>query len=689
MTGREGAIQPRRDKGALSRRLTQRYGSWVTQLFVMLLFVAMTLGMTYPLVLNLRTKVPGPPWDSFVWLYDLWWFRHSIIDLGEWPVLNSTIFYPIGYDLRLSETILAAKLLVAPLLFWTDEILSYNVFLLLSFVLTGFFTYLLVAYLTSNRYAAVVSGIIFAFCPYRMHCMAAGWLPLLGTQWIPLSFLFFERALREQRARFALGTGVFLALTFLSSWYYVYVVGSFFVLYVMIRTRPWGETWRRTKFGKQMVSGLLLGAAMVVPVAYPVVLRAVGIGEYGVSMGWPLVEIEKWAASVEDFFFPNIYHPIWGSFWLEKRAYTLRYPWYAPGFVYLGLVSLLLAWRGVTSNALNKVRRPAFWLGLLSLVLALGAVLHFDNQVVELKASPRVEELFERVLSTLMTKWALHPASYYDIVFRSGTVPIPLPGLLVYLFLPLGNAMRTFYRFGVVTMFFVSILAGLGTAHLLGGVRSPDVVTTPTSRYDFRVVQTLATQQGGGKRKRWSQVGLIAGTVVISALVLLDFCSAPLAFGMSEVKPQPIDRWISAQAEDVVVMQFPLSRAYSGDSLYRTKYHGHNVAYGHGTFYPETYQYAMPILGTFPSRESLDLLASWGVTHVIVGSGAYDAGWGDQVDQTWITVREEIEATGRLSFLGVAYDEPIWKDERVSDIMYGNPPVVPLLVDKVHVYELK
>ena len=135
-------------------------------------------------------------------------------------------------------------------------------------------------------------------------------------------------------------------------------------------------------------------------------------------------------------------------------------------------------------------------------------------------------------------------------------------------------------------------------------------------------------------------------------------------------------------------MQFPLTRSFSGDALYRTKYHGRLVTYGHGTFYPQAYVQAMPVLGSFPSEECLDLLESWGVTHIVVASQAYNAGWGDLPGQDWDVVRQQIAATGRLSLVAEMEDQPFWRDERVSDILYGNPPVVPVLVDHVYIYGL-
>ena len=652
--------------------LDDRFGVFATRLFILLLFVALTVGMTWPLVLNMTRAVPGPPWDNFVWLYDLWWLRHSVVDLGQLPHLNETLFVPFGYDLRLSETMLANKALIAPFLFWGDEIIAYNVLLLLSFVLTGYTTYLLVAYLTDNQYAAVVAGAIFAFCPYRFHAMAAGWLPLLATQWIPLIFLYLERTIREGKLRFAWLAGLFAALTVLSSWYYLYVVGSMVLIYLLFRLRPWRETLRQGRILGNLVWVGVVTIVLIVPVAAPVVANRSG------EMGWPLAEVEKWAASVEDFVLPNVYHPVWGQDVLSKRAFTPRYPWRAPGFVYVGLVALLLAlWAIMRGRRNRKMMRPFVWLALISFVLALGVVLHYDGEVVQIAVSPEVEKLSIRVMSTLMSKLALNKASYYGIDFAPGHIPVPLPGMLVYLFAPLGNALRTLYRFGVMTMLAIAVLAGMGAADLLGGLRSPEVDSAVEGRYDLHV------------EERRQPLGRVAVAIILLALVLMDFLSAPLAFGFSDVRAQPIDRWLAARPDDAVVMQFPLVRALSGDALYRTKYHGKKAAYGHGTFYPAQYRHSMPLLAEFPSREALQLLKSWGVRYVVVGSGAYDAGWGDAQGQNWASVEAGIGKLPYLHLLGVAFDEPIWRDEWVSNIIYGNLPVDPILVDKVYVYELR
>lgn len=680
-----------------SRLLSGRFGSPRTRLLVLVAFSLCSLLMTWPLIRNVRTAVPGPPWDNMVWLYDLWWFRHSILDLHQWPSYNPGIFYPYGYDLTLSETMLANKALIAPFLFLGDEVLAYNALLLTSFVLTGYAAYLYVAYLTDNRGAAMVAAAVFTFASYRMHVMAAGWLPLISTQWIPLAFLYLERTLHEGKARFALATGCFVALSALCSWYYLYIVGVGLVLYLLVRLHPWRAGLKTVHLGRNLLLAGGSVALLVAPVALPVVFGRSG------AMGWPLGEVEKWALSIEDFFLPNVYHPVWGEAFLSLRSYTQRYPWYAPGCVYLGIVALLLAgYAVVRGEARNPIGRALLWSGAISMVLALGVVLRFNNRVVGIPAPTQVEAVVTRGLSALMSKWALHKAPYSVIRSGPGTIPVPLPGLLVYLFMPLGNAMRTLFRFGAITTLSVAVLAGMGAARLHGGVRFPDAAGAGElpmlpSLSPETLVMPGAGSSGTSPGKPWwaRLLGRVAWPpVLLFCLVIADFVSAPLPYGYTRVAPQPLDLWLAARSDKPVVAQFPLVRALSGAMLYAARYHGQRIAYGQGTFYPTEYEQAKAILERFPSSESLALLKRWGVIIVVVGSKAYDAGWGDQRGQSWASVRQQIEqpadqASPGLRFVGMIQDTPMWFDERVSRTIRGSLPVEPILVDTLYVYEVQ
>jgi hypothetical protein len=278
-----------------------------------------------------------------------------------------------------------------------------------------------------------------------------------------------------------------------------------------------------------------------------------------------------------------------------------------------------------------------------------------------------VERIVARTMHVLFERLALNRASYGPLQ-RPGAVPVLLPGALLYLFAPLGDALRTMYRFGLMTITAVAVLAGYGVAAWL----------------------PQACRQAEGKLWRRNQVVSrhALGGLLLSALVCFEFAVAPLGFGYTRLPEQPLDRWLAAQPAGSRVMQFPLVRALNGSSLYRTIAHGQPVCYGHGTFYPAAFQAAGPVLNRFPSAETLDLLQVWGVRYVVVGQGAYEAGWGDLPGQTWEQVRAHIDSSRRLRRVYETDELPVWEGERVSDLLRGNLPVQPIVSDHVLVYEL-
>ena len=49
------------------------------------LYLALTLGLTYPLITNFSTHVPGTNVDEYTFLWNIWWFKHALFDLGLTP----------------------------------------------------------------------------------------------------------------------------------------------------------------------------------------------------------------------------------------------------------------------------------------------------------------------------------------------------------------------------------------------------------------------------------------------------------------------------------------------------------------------------------------------------------------------------------------------------------------------------
>ncbi|HXW01081.1 MAG TPA: hypothetical protein VEC93_21890, partial [Anaerolineae bacterium] len=71
-------------------------------LIVIGLYTLLALWLTWPLAAHLTTHVPGEPtwaFDESTFLWNMWWFKFSWLDLGQSPLASDYIFFPLGVKL--------------------------------------------------------------------------------------------------------------------------------------------------------------------------------------------------------------------------------------------------------------------------------------------------------------------------------------------------------------------------------------------------------------------------------------------------------------------------------------------------------------------------------------------------------------------------------------------------------------
>lgn len=675
-------------------------------LAVLAAFVVLAAALTFPLALHFTTAIAGPPADGFIHLYEMHWFRRAIFELHVWPLFNPEVFYPFGYNLALSHITPSNTVPMMPIVLLAGPVAGFNGAVLLSFILSGFGAYLLVYRLTRQRWAGLLAGMLFAFSPYRVHNLGAGWLPNLGTQWLPFALLYVDRLLavsaagvhnagtslftaqtqRAQREAKSGGTapvteadhadvgttthrsgprvpnsgrarllsalrngalaGFFFALVCLSSWYHVYIAGVAIAVFVLARGWP----WRRRLVSAPSILGLaafaLIAALMVLPLALPLL-------QYGASeqsdIQWPLIEADDASASLDDLLLPSAYHSLWGDAALQRRQMT--YAAVVPGLVYLGLPALLLGLAAIRRRA--PAARSFLLVGLVGAVLTLGLTLHVNGLRIYVPVPSAVEEAFSRAMLTLAGRLALNPGAYWPFRAENG-IPLPLPGMLFSLFMPFGSTMRVFHRFGMDSSLGFAVLAGLGAAALL---------------------------PRPGRRQ-------VVAIVLLLAFVVVDFLPVPLVFGRSDATGFAVDHWLAEQPGDFAVLHLPLARALTGPGLYRAAIHGKKISYGYGTFFPTAWRVAIGRLTAFPDQAGLQTLRSWNVRYVLIGEGAYRAGLVDVKGDTWEKVEQRLRGSPGVRYVRT-FDEPSPVSHDVLSPRLGKPwPVVPVVADRTHVYEI-
>ena len=656
------------------------------QIGTLFLYLVLALVMTYPLAAHFTDGVLGPPGDNFEYLYKLWWFKHALFDLGVSPFYNAQVFYPEGYHLALHEMSLANMWLGMPLTILWGEVVSYNALVLLSFVLSGFGAYLVAFRVTRQRVAALLSGVVFAFCAYRMAHLGAGHLNLLGTQWLPFLFLCLEQLLGAKRVLAAVLAGVFFGLSALSSWYYVPMVAIAAGVYLLWRGRPWRERLRDRSLWQGVFVALIVAGFLMAP---SLVQTAQQWSQR--EMAFSLREVDIFSASVGDFVVPNPMHPLWGKllapYYLERQdvpEYIVSLSWVA---IVLGVAALwprlahdkfrnLLA--GDRSRPGRKRTRSAYALLLgLSLVLALGTTLHIDGQRVYIRVPAWIERSFTAVMGLLANRLALHPMpSYYDLRLADA-IYAPLPTLVCYLYLPFFDAMRVWTRFGVISVFALAILAGIGLARVMRRVAMHGECAVSPHPESCRNVGSVGQgwEIGIARRRQWSA---LIGSVCLAAAVF-ELLAVPYPLGWSEVRSQPVDRWLAQQSDGGAVIQLPLWKAESGPGLHATTVHGKPLAYGYGAFFPRRYRQARPVLWDFPTAQALALLREWDVRYLLVGAESYGAQWPE--------LKRRITQFDALNLVASFVEEPLyhsgWLAESLPD--FGRA----FIADHVYVYELK
>jgi hypothetical protein len=612
-------------------------------LAVLIAFSVLSAVMTLPLLRGLGSHILGAPapGDNYEYLYKMYWFKHALFDLHVSPFFNTGMFYPFGYNVTLSETTLSNTIPALPLTLCCGEVIAYNVTMWLSFVLSGLSMYLLVLYLTGSRVAGLVSGTIFALCPYRMAHLGAGHLPLMGTQWLPLLILYLDRIVARGQKRDAVMAGLFYSLGALSAWYYAYMFALAGLLYVLVRARPWKQYLWQPRFAASALTFAVVCLLVVGPFALPVT-KVWSEGDRPQSLRY----VDHFSASVLDFLYPNLMHPLWGSSLAEHYAQNINENTLFVGFVPLALAAVALTWR--------RDRTPIAFalLSLVFAVLALGTTLHWGNAPLYVAVPAVVERAFTAAMSVLSTRLALYPISSYSLRV-AGAVYLPLPTLLLYLFLPFFSAMRVWGRFGLVTLFGIAALAGYGLRTLQNRVSLPQR-SSPAGR---RMVLLAA---------------------VLLALVVLEFAAVPYALGACRIEPRAVDDWLAKQPGDFAILELPLSKALSGRTLYAMRNHDKKIVSGYGTFFPRTFADNRPTLEGFPNEGSLALLRDWDVRYLLLGANSYG--------EAWPELEDALSQLPGLRLIVTLDDQPIYAGDRLLRLLPGTEQA--FVVDRIHVYEV-
>jgi hypothetical protein len=524
----------------------------------------MSIIMTYPLIANMGSSAAGVGGDGsyFIWLVG--WYQKALFQLKISPFFAPYLNYPQGWNLATTDITPAQVALALPGSLLFGPTWGYNFAMLLSFILSGWAMYLWVRHLTDDHWAGLVAGTVFAFLPFRMAHFIVGHLSLAGTQWFPFYFWGLFDLLKQEKFSWkpVLMAGIAAGLIGLTSPYYVYMTILMSVVFLVGFILFKG--YKRLRHAAFWQSLLAFGLLAVILVGLSMLPYLRLNEQNGLVSSRPVEYLNRYSASLTDFVIPSIKQFLWGN-WIDA---TFSPESFHESTLYIGAVAFVLAviaW--IKHRQFRHPELPAIasLVAAAALVLALGIQLHW--------------------LGTTTLPEILQP-----VFHRTDMPDFYLPAYYLYRYLPFFSKMRVMMRFGLFTLIFTSLMAGLGAYAL--------------------------TKSASTKVRRWVGIGLLV-------LVFIDFYPGVLK-DFKPVQARLVDTWLAAQPNSGAVAQFPFDEESNQGQVYDTLVHQKPFLGGNFSSYaPEQYRRIQPVMDTFPSQESVNLLRQLGVTYVVVDSSRY------------------------------------------------------------------
>ncbi len=441
-------------------------------LVALLLYAALAIFYTRPLLLHITTAIAGGDTDGWNNYWNFWWTPFAIFNLHQSPFQTNWIFYQSGTSLYFHTLQPLNGLIGAPFQI-LGVAFAENILNLLSYLLTAFATYLLARLLLQNyiatssqsginpaptntpsalstqhsaliEAAAFLAGFAFTFAsPWRLQYLYAGQINRLSIQWVPLFLYFAYRAWLGRTWRDAIFAALCVVAAGLTELQYLLYIAIFALILLIIEllARGW-RAWLPPAL--RLIGALALALVLLSPLLYAMLKD---LAAHPALAPVPSETIFH-SADLLELVAPNRTNPLWGGLadHLNLSIYSkyLVFGAFSPPYIIIALAitGLVLARRWLQTRVL-LVNLITF------LLISFGPLLHIGGK-----------EFYTPFGGNILMPYAL---LYY---------------------LPFMKVSRDPERFGEMAFLCWSLLAALGSFALARRV------LTPTS--------ALSYDQGGG-----------------------------------------------------------------------------------------------------------------------------------------------------------------------------------------------
>ena len=490
---------------------------------VILSYVVIAFIHLRPLAFRFTETIPrGERMDALLHGWIVNWTARQLLRAPQ-DLFQANIFFPHPGALAYTEHMVPEALPVVPIQALTgDPILTYNVAFLLTFVLGGWGTFLLVRRLTGNPWAAWVAGAFACYFPAKRWSLAH--INTISVHGVPFALLALHRLLERPTMLRGLTAGAMVALASLVSAYYTVYLPLLLALAVPLIW--WAE---RYPLDRRRIMSLAVATVAALAVALPLVtpylqtysggdqparsyeLQVAGaadVAEFFIldSVFWSRLLLPEALEPLTTPFFPGAIATFLllvalfarrnrgaagrdgpgptepqgrgqGGQGADSPALTANLPLVAARIVGYGSAMLfalvlgahLVAYHRASAAFREGPAAPLLWLALLG--GAAVALLLF----AERRAFPAAaRSLYRRFIASPRLVRAYAATTAFAIVIALGPrlkffgyEGPPLPYHWIYYWMPGASALRAPYRAAILGQAFVAVLVGFGAAWLL------------------------------------------------------------------------------------------------------------------------------------------------------------------------------------------------------------------------------
>lgn len=366
----------------MKSKLSPRVGSFLLRVKRLLkanwlgisIIVLATVIFFWPVIIRAGSYTDGG--DAMFNAWTLARDQHCILRQDCPDYINGNIYFPHKDTMLYSETQLSAGLVTLPLyLINKNPIFSYNVWTIVSCLLSGLFMFFLAKYLSKGRnFLPIVAGLVFEFAPLKM--AALGHLQNLSIFCLPLAVLLILKFLERRSKNYLWLLLLVLVYQFYASWYQMifvlFAIGTMLLALYVFRL----ANWRRL-----LMVGAIVGLAALS--TFPLAKEYMRFSKTN-NASFGITEQTMFSSSVADYFIPQ-YNTLEGRIYYKERPTARVNAYNLDSYSYAGLIlytvagaTVLIAFIALCRRRAKRVDREVLVfasIGLVGLVASFGPLL--------------------------------------------------------------------------------------------------------------------------------------------------------------------------------------------------------------------------------------------------------------------------------------------------------------------------